>query len=75
MAITDKFFQYSREFVFEINLLKALMGDIMFKQFSFRSFARAYNYMWYAESKNFELIQMQPKRLQLQRLFTYQSHH
>ena len=70
---SPKFFQFTREIIFSIDLLKCLMADIMFKQTSFRSFALAYNYLYNAASSNYERIQLQPKRL-ADVFFTYQAH-
>ncbi len=43
---TNKYFHCSNESIFEINLLKLLMTDIIFKHSSIKAFTSAYNHLY-----------------------------
>ena len=68
----EKYFQFSKEIIVETILLKSLLTDIIFKQTSFRSYARAYNHMFNTESRNYERLEMQPKRI-TEIFFSYEA--
>ena len=55
------YFQFSRESIFEIKLLRILTADILFKQTSFFGFTNAYNYL--NASKDHSRFFLNAKRL------------
>jgi hypothetical protein len=45
-AHIGKYFHVTNETIFETDLLKSLMADLLFKHTSFRGFADAYNFLY-----------------------------
>lgn len=57
-----KYFQVTKETIFENEFIAVLMSDIMFKQTSFAGFCDAYNFL-YANNLNDIRHKLQPHRL------------